>query len=199
MIENEKENEKEQARASLRLAPRLQPLTCRLVLIHTGEPVSEQGALYEVLCGRTGSIQAHGSERIVDFASQTECAARHGDALRFHLCLIADRLFRSNRVQHARLRARCSELAAADRVRPQSMAQTVGELEGQGFVTRRPDPLDGRRTMIELNEEGRTVLQADRALREGWLARAISQDLASADQRTLQEAVDVLRRLADSS
>lgn len=92
-----------------------------------------------------------------------------------------------------------SDLAAADRVRPQSMAQTVGELEAQGFVTRRPDPLDGRRTMIELTEEGRTVLQADRALREGWLARAISQDLSSADQRTLQEAVDVLRRLADSS
>ena len=92
-----------------------------------------------------------------------------------------------------------SDLAAADRVRPQSMALTVGELEAQGFVTRRPDPLDGRRTMIELTEEGRTVLQADRALREGWLARAISQDLSSADQRTLQEAVDVLRRLADSS
>ena len=92
-----------------------------------------------------------------------------------------------------------SDLAAADRVRPQSMAQTVGELEAQGFVTRRPDPLDGRRTMIELTEEGRTVLQADRALREGWLARAISQDLSTADQRTLQEAVDVLRRLADSN
>ena len=90
-----------------------------------------------------------------------------------------------------------SELAAADRVRPQSMAQTVGELEGQGFVTRRPDPLDGRRTMIELTEEGRAVLQADRALREGWLARAISQDLSADDQRTLQDAVAVLRRLAE--
>lgn len=90
-----------------------------------------------------------------------------------------------------------SELAAADRVRPQSMAQTVGELEGQGFVTRRPDPLDGRRTMIELTEEGRAVLQADRALREGWLARAISQGLSADDQRTLQDAVDVLRRLAE--
>ena len=90
-----------------------------------------------------------------------------------------------------------SDLAAADRVRPQSMAQTVGELEAQGFVTRRPDPLDGRRTMIELTEEGRAVLEADRALREGWLARAISQGLSGADQRTLQDAVDVLRRLAE--
>lgn len=90
-----------------------------------------------------------------------------------------------------------SDLAAADRVRPQSMAQTVGDLEAQGFVARRPDPQDGRRTMIELTDEGRTALEADRALREGWLARAISQDLSAADKRTLRSAIDVLRRLAE--
>jgi DNA-binding MarR family transcriptional regulator len=90
-----------------------------------------------------------------------------------------------------------SDLAAADRVRPQSMAQTVSELEAQGFVARRPDPHDGRRTMIELTEQGRAVLQADRALREGWLARAISQDLSTTDQRALHAAIDVLRKLAE--
>jgi DNA-binding MarR family transcriptional regulator len=90
-----------------------------------------------------------------------------------------------------------SDLAAADRVRPQSMAQTVGELEAQGFVRRRPDPLDGRRMMVELTEDGRAVLEADRRLREGWLARAISHDLSMADQQALQEATAVLRRLAE--
>lgn len=90
-----------------------------------------------------------------------------------------------------------SDLAAAERVRPQSMAQTVGELEAQGFVRRRPDPLDGRRMMVELTEEGQGILEADRRLREGWLARAISHDLSGADQRVLQEATEVLRRLAE--
>lgn len=90
-----------------------------------------------------------------------------------------------------------SDLAAADRVRPQSMAQTVGELEAQRFVRRRPDPLDGRRMMVELTEEGRAVLEADRRVREGWLARAISHDLAIADQQILHEAIAVLRRLAE--
>ena len=90
-----------------------------------------------------------------------------------------------------------SDLAAAERVRPQSMAQTVGELEAQGFVTRHPDPLDGRRTMIELTDEGRAVLQADRALRDGWLAHAISHGLPAEDQRVLMAATDVLRRLAE--
>jgi hypothetical protein len=51
--------------------------------------------------------------------------------------------------------------------------------------------------MIELTDEGRAALEADRALREGWLARAIIQDLSAADQRTLHAAVDVLRRLAE--
>ncbi|MEA2146348.1 MAG: hypothetical protein QOG59_1935 [Solirubrobacteraceae bacterium] len=90
-----------------------------------------------------------------------------------------------------------SDLAAAERVRPQSMAQTVGELETQEFVRRRPDPLDGRRMMVELTEAGRAVLEADRRLREGWLARAISHDLPVADQRVLHEATAVLRRLAE--
>ncbi len=90
-----------------------------------------------------------------------------------------------------------SDLAAADRVRPQSMAQTVGELEAQGFVARRPDPLDGRRALVELTAEGHAVLAADRALREGWLARAIDHDLSAADRRILRDAVEVLRRLAE--
>ena len=33
-----------------------------------------------------------------------------------------------------------SDLAVAERVRPQSMAQTVGDLEGDGLVDRRPTP-----------------------------------------------------------
>ena len=37
-----------------------------------------------------------------------------------------------------------SALAAAERVRPQSMAQTVAELRASGFVRRRPHPIDGR-------------------------------------------------------
>ena len=38
-----------------------------------------------------------------------------------------------------------SDLAAAERVRPQSMAQTVGDLEADGLVERSPDPDDRRR------------------------------------------------------
>lgn len=90
-----------------------------------------------------------------------------------------------------------SELATAERVRPQSMAQTVSELEADGLITRRPDPGDGRRALVELTEQGLAVLQADRRQREGWLAEAIAEGFTRHEQGVLEEAVGLLRRLAD--
>lgn len=91
-----------------------------------------------------------------------------------------------------------SDLAAAERVRPQSMAQTVSELEADGLVSRRPDPGDRRRALVELTEEGRSVLGAERRHREGWLAQAISEQFSEGERETLFKAVDLLRRLGES-
>ncbi|HEX4364073.1 MAG TPA: MarR family transcriptional regulator [Solirubrobacteraceae bacterium] len=90
-----------------------------------------------------------------------------------------------------------SDLAAAERVRPQSMAQTVTDLESAGMVTRRPDPGDGRRALVELTAHGLATLEADRRDREGWLARAIAEDLEPQDRATLARSVELLRRIAD--
>jgi DNA-binding MarR family transcriptional regulator len=89
-------------------------------------------------------------------------------------------------------------LALAERVRPQSMAQTVADLQEAGLIARHADPSDGRRTLIELTQEGRLVLQQDRRDREGWLASAIAEDLSESEQALLAEAVVLLRRLADT-
>lgn len=90
-----------------------------------------------------------------------------------------------------------SDLAVAERVRPQSMAQTVGDLESEGLVERNPDPADGRRALVSLTESGRRTLAADRANREGWLVRAI-EELPASDQEVVGRAIVLLRRLADS-
>jgi DNA-binding MarR family transcriptional regulator len=89
-----------------------------------------------------------------------------------------------------------SALAASAGVRPQSMAQTVGDLESAGFVRRRPDPADRRQVLIELTDDGRAALEAERRSREGWLAQAIAERLDAEEQATLQRAVELLRRLA---
>jgi DNA-binding MarR family transcriptional regulator len=90
-----------------------------------------------------------------------------------------------------------SDLAVAERVRPQSMAQTVGELETAGLVSRRPDPDDGRRALVDLTDDGRATLHEDRRRRVGWLAEAIASDLSPAELATLEAAVPLLERLAE--
>jgi DNA-binding MarR family transcriptional regulator len=90
-----------------------------------------------------------------------------------------------------------SELAVAERVRPQSMAQTVSDLEAERLVVRRADPNDGRRALVELTAGGRDALDSDRRQRAGWLAQAMEQDLSASEQEILADAVDLLRRLAE--
>jgi DNA-binding MarR family transcriptional regulator len=89
-----------------------------------------------------------------------------------------------------------SALAAAERVRPQSMAQTLAELESARLIARRPDPADGRRVLIELTNGGRERVLEARGRREDWLAAAIAEELDPDEQQTLLAAVPLLRRLA---
>jgi DNA-binding MarR family transcriptional regulator len=91
-----------------------------------------------------------------------------------------------------------SDLAAAERMRPQSMAQIVGELEADGLISRHPDPTDGRRSLIELTEGGLKTLEEDRRQRVGWLIDAIADGLSEREQQALAEAVPLLTRLADA-
>jgi len=89
------------------------------------------------------------------------------------------------------------EMAIAERVRPQSMTQTISDLEALGLIARRSDPTDGRRTLVEMTDEGQHTLEADRRYREGWLARAIAEDLSVDERAVLTEALALLKRLAD--
>jgi DNA-binding MarR family transcriptional regulator len=91
-----------------------------------------------------------------------------------------------------------SDLAQRERMRPQSMAETIKELEGDGLVRREADPTDGRRMLIALTAPGRELVRRERARREEWLATAIARELTSREQETLARATDLLRRLADS-
>jgi DNA-binding MarR family transcriptional regulator len=93
--------------------------------------------------------------------------------------------------------ASVSELAAAERMRPQSMAQTVRDLEGAGFVTRRADPDDGRRALVELTDAGMHALRVSRAHREGWLTETLERDFDEHERELLRDAVALLERIAD--
>jgi DNA-binding MarR family transcriptional regulator len=94
--------------------------------------------------------------------------------------------------------ASVSDLAAAERMRPQSMAQTVHDLEAAGLVSRRPDPDDRRRAFVELTAAGRELLHATRARREGWLTAALERELTAAERAAVADALALLRRVADA-
>ena len=91
-----------------------------------------------------------------------------------------------------------SDLAAGERVRPQSMASTVAALQAAGLVSRAPDPGDRRRVLIALTPAGREALAVDRRRREGWLADTIRGDLSPKEQRALADAAVLLARIAES-
>ena len=91
-----------------------------------------------------------------------------------------------------------SDLATAERMRPQSMAQTVHDLETAGLVSRRPDPTDRRRAIVELTRAGRELLRATRARREGWLSDALERELSVRERAVVAEALALLGRVADA-
>jgi DNA-binding MarR family transcriptional regulator len=90
-----------------------------------------------------------------------------------------------------------SELAKAERMRPQSMAQIVGELETVELVERHADPDDGRRVLLELTAAGRARVREERKRREGWLGEAIRTELTPEEQRLLVKALPLLERVAN--
>ena len=90
-----------------------------------------------------------------------------------------------------------SDLAAGARMRPQSMAEAVYELERAGLVTRLQDPDDRRRRFVLLTEPGRAAIEEDRAHRDTWLSRVLAA-LSEEERALLRDVAPVLRRIAES-
>ncbi|MEU9213858.1 MarR family transcriptional regulator [Streptomyces sp. NPDC048415] len=91
--------------------------------------------------------------------------------------------------------ATASGLAAAEGVRPQSMAATLAALDQYGLIERNPDPGDGRRQLITLTDAGRERVEGTRQAREEWLARAFQDQCTEAERGTVIEAMALLERL----
>lgn len=88
------------------------------------------------------------------------------------------------------------QLAASERVRPQSMSQLLAELEAEGLVTRATDERDGRRIMISLTPKGASELLAERERRSVWLAEGIAE-FSDEEIAALAAGIELLRRLTD--
>lgn len=90
-----------------------------------------------------------------------------------------------------------SALARAEGVRPQSMRTTVAGLQAMKAVSGKPDPSDGRQTLVDLTPGFRKTVKESRAAKEDWLVRALQAQLSPQQQGELAAAVKLLQHLAD--
>ena len=86
---------------------------------------------------------------------------------------------------------RCSALAYAAGIDVSVASRQVAALERAGYVERRPDPRDGRASLLRLTETGAAALATTRALRNGWAASALA-DWDEDDAVRLSELVERL-------
>lgn len=89
-----------------------------------------------------------------------------------------------------------AELAAAQHVTPQAIAQNLAVLKEAALIRTERDPADGRKTLITASESSRQLLTSVRALKESYLARAIDALVAPGERADLDRAIDLLERLA---
>jgi DNA-binding MarR family transcriptional regulator len=89
-------------------------------------------------------------------------------------------------------------LARAEMLTPQSMGSTLAALEEGGYVARTMNASDARCRTVSVTDKGRQVLLEGRKARQNWLARAIGEKLDGDEQRTLLDALELLKRVVGS-
>jgi DNA-binding MarR family transcriptional regulator len=90
-----------------------------------------------------------------------------------------------------------TQLSERAHVTAGSMSQTVNRLSDGGYLTRRKDPGDGRRVLLEATASGKQAADAARAHRESWLYARLAE-LSEDERATLAQAAKLMRRVAES-
>ena len=89
------------------------------------------------------------------------------------------------------------ELSARVGRSPQSLTRMLQDLETRRFIERRPDPTDGRQSLLALTLEGREALGAEMGPRDRWFAGVLADQCSEAERELLVIAARLLERLAD--
>jgi DNA-binding MarR family transcriptional regulator len=91
-----------------------------------------------------------------------------------------------------------AQLAQAEHVTQQAIAQSLAGLKERRLVRVRPDPGDRRKALIEPTAAGRELRDSLLGAREAWLARAIDEVVDPGERETLEAAIEILERLTDA-
>jgi DNA-binding MarR family transcriptional regulator len=89
-----------------------------------------------------------------------------------------------------------TELAARERVKPQSLTRTLASLEEDGLIVRMAGASDRRQSPVAITEKGLKALDRDMRQRDAWLAAAMAERLSPTECEILRLAAQLMERLA---
>jgi DNA-binding MarR family transcriptional regulator len=89
-------------------------------------------------------------------------------------------------------------LANAEGMRSQSMSAIVSALLAAGAVEKRPDPTDGRATILALADSVRERVEQARVIKNDWLFRGMRAKYTPAEQAQLVDSIRMLQRLTEN-
>jgi DNA-binding MarR family transcriptional regulator len=89
-------------------------------------------------------------------------------------------------------------LAGAEHVRPQAMGNTLSALEERELITRRPEPSDRRKVLIEIAPAGKQLLASKRQMVSASVDDAIAAEFNDSELQQIARVVPLLERLADT-
>ena len=89
-----------------------------------------------------------------------------------------------------------SELAARERIQRPTATRVVARLLEAGLISRTPDPVDRRSSLLAITPEGRALLRELRTRKESFLADRLRR-LPPEDRATLDRAADILEGLLE--
>ena len=90
-----------------------------------------------------------------------------------------------------------AELAAAERVTPQTMMRATADLVTTGFISRADNPADRRQVLLKITTSGATLVREDRRRRDTFLAKAMDAALTPTEQDILHLAARLMDKLAE--
>jgi DNA-binding MarR family transcriptional regulator len=88
------------------------------------------------------------------------------------------------------------DLAKLSHVRPQSMAEIVGNLKREGFIRSKVSSFDRRKVLLNPTSKGKQRVKSVYSTR-AWLGTVMNKELTKQEIKTLEKAVEILERLAD--
>ncbi|TCC01841.1 MarR family winged helix-turn-helix transcriptional regulator [Kribbella soli] len=89
---------------------------------------------------------------------------------------------------------RLTDLLATEQLKQPALTSLVGKLEQDGLVQRRPDPADGRASLLSLTHTGQELVRSRHTNRVAKLTALVEQ-LSPDERAVLAGSIDVLHRL----